>query len=560
MREPGGEAERDAERAWRRRSVSPITRRILAVNILALAVLVIGLLYVGRYRQGLIASEVAALGAQAELFAAALGEAAVGGTTASQTLKGKPASQIVRRLAATVRVRAQLIGTDHRVLADSRRLLGPGGAVEVEELPPPEADPGLARGFLGLIDRMFGAINEGRGPDPGPDAGPGVGGYDETRRALGGEAGHRLRKPAGGPAVLSVAVPVQRYKRVLGALVLTRDTRKIDEAVFQVRLDILKVFGVALGVTVLLSIYLAGTIARPMRRLAEAADRVRHGHSRAYGLPQLAGRKDEIGDLAGALEEMTEALWRRMDAIESFAADVAHEIKNPLTSLRSAVETAARVEDADQQRKLMAIIKQDVDRLDRLISDISNASRLDAELSRGEMAPLDLGQLLTRVVDLHQATRKEAAPRLALAGTDPGPFMVRGMEDRLVQVITNLIANALSFSPADGSIDLTIRRSDGWILLSVEDQGPGIAPGKEKEIFERFYHDRPESEKFGIHSGLGLSISRQIVETHGGEIRAENRPGGDHRPAGARFLISLPAHDGAADTEGPASEAYTKER
>ncbi|MDP6173666.1 MAG: stimulus-sensing domain-containing protein, partial [Rhodospirillales bacterium] len=274
----------------RRRSLSPITRRILAVNILALAVLVIGLLYVGRYRQGLIASEVAALGAQAELFAAALGEAAVG---AGQDLKGDPARPIVRRLAATAQVRARLIGAGGGLLADSRRMRGPGGAVDVEELPPPAAQQGLTRGFLGFFDKMFRFLR-GQPMDgpPSGDAGREVGGLDETRRALAGETGFVLRGGQGGLSELSVAVPVQRYKRVLGALVLTRDTRKIDEAVYQVRLDILKMFGIALGVTVLLSIYLAGTIARPMRLLVQAADRVRHGHSRSYTLPDFRARKD----------------------------------------------------------------------------------------------------------------------------------------------------------------------------------------------------------------------------------------------------------------------------
>ncbi len=523
----------------RRRSLSPITRRILAVNILALAVLVIGLLYVGRYRQGLIASEVAALGAQAELFAAALGEAAVG---AGQDLKGDPARPIVRRLAATAQVRARLIGAGGGLLADSRRMRGPGGAVDVEELPPPAAQQGLTRGFLGFFDKMFRFLR-GQPMDgpPSGDAGREVGGLDETRRALAGETGFVLRGGQGGLSELSVAVPVQRYKRVLGALVLTRDTRKIDEAVYQVRLDILKMFGIALGVTVLLSIYLAGTIARPMRLLVQAADRVRHGHSRSYTLPDFRARKDEIGDLAGALSEMTEALWRRMDGIESFAADVAHEIKNPLTSLRSAVETAARVDDPDQQRKLMAIIKQDVDRLDRLISDISNASRLDAELSRGEFAPVDLGMILQRVADLHQATRKDGDPEITFSGARPGSFMAEGMEDRLVQVLGNLTGNGVSFSPPGGKIALSIQKQGDMIRICVEDDGPGITPGKEAEIFQRFYQDRPEAEKFGTHSGLGLSISGQIIEAHDGEIQAENRIGDTGQIAGARFLISLPA-------------------
>jgi two-component system sensor histidine kinase ChvG len=220
---------------------------------------------------------------------------------------------------------------------------------------------------------------------------------------------------------------------------------------------------------------------------------------------------------------------------------VAHEIKNPLTSLRSAVETAARVDDPDQQRKLMAIIKQDVDRLDRLISDISNASRLDAELSRGEFAPVDLGMILQRVADLHQATRKDGDPEITFSGARPGSFMAEGMEDRLVQVLGNLTGNGVSFSPPGGKIALSIQKQGDMIRICVEDDGPGITPGKEAEIFQRFYQDRPEAEKFGTHSGLGLSISGQIIEAHDGEIQAENRIGDTGQIAGARFLISLPA-------------------
>ncbi|HEY2113332.1 MAG TPA: HAMP domain-containing sensor histidine kinase, partial [Dongiaceae bacterium] len=314
----------------------------------------------------------------------------------------------------------------------------------------------------------------------------------------------------------------------------------IDAAVRDVRLSILKVFGAALGVTVLLSLYLAGTIARPVHRLAEAAERVRRGQGRQLEIPDFTRRGDEIGDLSGVLREMTEALWARMDAIERFAADVAHEIKNPLSSLRSAVETVARIEDPAQQRRLMAIILDDVQRLDRLISDISDASRVDAELSRANKDPVDIDRLLQTLADVHEATAKPGAPRIVVGSPKGQRLVVPAIEGRLVQVLRNLIANAISFSPAGGVITLGARRDGRRMLISVADQGPGIPPDKMDAIFDRFYSERPAGEKFGTHSGLGLSISRQIVEAHGGRIFAENLgdPGGEIR--GARFTLILP--------------------
>ena len=252
--------------------------------------------------------------------------------------------------------------------------------------------------------------------------------------------------------MISVAVPVQRYKQVLGAVMLSTDRGEIDEELRTVRLELLRIFGVALLVTVLLSLYLAGTIARPIRRLAAAAERAR-GRGARIEIPEITGRGDEIGELSGSLREMTDALWQRMSAIESFAADVAHEIKNPLSSLRSAVETVARIEDPVKQRRLMAIILDDVERLDRLITDISDASRLDAELSRLEMSPTDIAAMLRALVEMHEATRTDGAPRLVLDARTSGPAaVVPGIESRLSQVFLNVIANAVSFSPPGGEI------------------------------------------------------------------------------------------------------------
>jgi two-component system sensor histidine kinase ChvG len=308
-----------------------------------------------------------------------------------------------------------------------------------------------------------------------------------------------------------------------------------------VRLELLRIFGVALLVTVLMSFYLAGTIVRPIRRLAAAAERARGRRARVE-IPDFTRRGDEIGDLSGSLREMTDALWQRMSAIERFAADVAHEIKNPLSSLKSAVETAVRIEDPTNQRRLMAIILDDVERLDRLITDISDASRLDAELSRLELAPVDIAAMLRALVDVHDATHAEDGPRLVLDLPERArPLVVPGIETRLSQVFRNVIANAVSFSPPRREIRLTARLDGRAVLVTVEDEGPGIPDDKLTAIFDRFYTERPAGEKFGTHSGLGLAISKQIVEAHRGMIWAENRKDGAGVVIGASFSIRLPA-------------------
>ncbi len=525
-----------------RRLFSPLTRRILAVNVVALALLGGGLLYLGEYRRNLIDSELTSLAVQAEMFAAALGEGAVvADNPTGHQLASDIANQIVRRLVETTGTRARLFRNDGAMVADSRQLEGPGGSVRIEELPPPGDNGGFIDETLEIYDRLMRRLTGRVAYELYHEhVAPHARNYPEVIKALAGESARMVRSSGGDRMVLSVAVPVQRYKHVLGALMLTRGSRAIDTALFKVRLDILKIFGVALAITVLLSLYLAGTIARPIRRLAAAAERVRHDHGRHQTIPDFAGRNDEIGDLAESLKEMTEALWLRMDAIERFAADVAHEIKNPLTSLRSAVETTARLKDPEQQRKLLAIIKEDVTRLDRLISDISDASRLDAELSRAETQPVDLGAMLGTLVNMHEATAT-GGPAVKLTLPDGGErLVVNGIEGRLAQVFRNLMTNAVSFSPPGGVIAIAAARDDGAVVVDIDDEGPGIPDGKETAIFERFYSERPESEKFGTHSGLGLSISKQIVEAHGGLVTAANRRGPDGGVAGARFRVRLP--------------------
>jgi two-component system sensor histidine kinase ChvG len=340
--------------------------------------------------------------------------------------------------------------------------------------------------------------------------------------------------------LVTVSEPVVRNRQTVGIVLLTREAREVDASLLAVRLSILGLFGLALGLTVLLSWYLSLTIARPLLRLAEVAEQMREGSGRAGQPPAvLLARTDELGELAQALDASARALWNRMDAIERFAADVAHEIKNPLTSIRSAIETIRRIDDPAKQRRLLAIIADDVARLDRLISDISDASRIDAELSRVATEPVDLAPILATLAEIHEDTREPGEPRIEVLPPE-GRCVAQAVEGRAVQVLRNLIANAISFSPRDGRIVLQARETGPMVEIVVEDEGPGIPEAKLEHIFDRFYSERPKGERFGQHSGLGLSISRQIVEALRGRISAENRRDESGRVVGARFAVRLP--------------------
>jgi two-component system sensor histidine kinase ChvG len=389
----------------------------------------------------------------------------------------------------------------------------------------------------------------------------------EVAEALRGTTASLVR--ADNETIVSVAAPIKLKGVIKGALVLSTLGRDIDKVIASERFALLRFFGVIAGVMLILSLALANTIAEPVRKLSEAAERVRRGIKSRQPIPDFTNRADEIGHLSRALGEMTEALYSRIDAIESFAADVAHELKNPLTSLRSAVETLPRVKPGPTQDRLLLIVQHDVRRLDRLISDISDASRLDAELARGDAEPVDVAALLDAVVAMLADSPRCRGVRVSVVKAPSaveGPCLVFGHDSRLAQVITNLVDNACSFSQPGGEVRIRLGRvKDGQlaeyeaatdcIVVEVEDDGPGIPPHALERVFERFYTDRPV-EGFGQNSGLGLSISRQIVEAHHGRIWAENRPfpagrppsgegnppdGAPRHSAGARFIVSLPA-------------------
>ena len=535
----------------RRRWVSPLLRRILLVNALPLVLLLAALLYLDQYQTGLLQAEVTTLSEQARIFAGALAQAAVHVDDAGNPhLMPDQARPLLYRLTEpTVNAQARLFAPDGQVIADSRVHEGAGGAVSTEPLPP-AIDRGVLLGSIErFYDRIFAFLPHG-GTAPTLDTGPTAAGPDwqpDVREELrlinskpGVEMAPYIRRTTDNRLLVTVAEPVLYNQQSVGIVILTRDAREVDDSLLAVRLSILALFTLALVLTVLLSWYLSLTIARPILRLAGAAAAMREGTGRSGAMPEgLLARRDEIGLLAHALSESARALWTRMDAIEGFAADVAHEIKNPLSSIRSAIETLLRIEDPDKQRRLLAIIAEDVRRLNRLISDISDASRIDAELSRATTEPVDVTPILETLVEINETTREPGDPHLHLT-TPHVPVVVQAIEDRLVQVLRNLIANAQSFSPADGHILLGAAESGNTVEISIEDNGPGIPEARLEHIFDRFYSERPQNERFGQHSGLGLSISRQIVEALKGRISAENRRDAQGRIIGARFMVRLP--------------------
>ena len=503
-----------------------------------------------QYQNGLLSNEVTALREQARIYANALGESAVRETDPDNpVLIPEIARPLLRRLTdPTPNSQAKLYSADGQVIADSRVREGAGGAVNTQPLPP-AADRGQLQGTIEAIyDKLLSILPKGQETQivdtspaaAGPDWQPDVKAELKLTTSDGGhETPPYIRRTGENRLLVTVAEPVQRNRHTVGIVQLTRDAREVDDSLVDIRMSILGLFVIALVLTVMLSWYLSLTIARPILRLGQAAHDMREGHGRAGTVPPpLLQRRDEIGELAHALRDSSQALWARMDATEQFAADVAHEIKNPLSSIRSAIETLRRIEEPTAQRRLLAIINEDVMRLDRLISDISDASRVDAELSRAAPGPVNVVAILNLLAEIDEATRPEGAPRLEVEA--PESLAVLAVEDRLVQVLRNLIGNAQSFSPAGGRVVLRAREAGPMVEVSVDDEGPGMPEARLEHVFDRFYTERPQGERFGQHSGLGLSISRQIVEALKGRIAAENRRDEAGRVVGARFVLLLP--------------------
>ncbi len=581
MQTAGSESRRVSRRFWSRpftliRRVfghavfSSLTRRILFFNIAATVVLVAGILYLNQFREGLIDARVESLLTQGEIIAGAISASASVDTNsitidpqkllelqAGQSITPVPNDEdldfpidpervapVLRRLISPTRTRARLFDADANLLLDSRHLYSRGQVLRYDLPPVENQSQTWSEWVSGMFNRL---LQPGNLPiykeAPGGDGSI----YPEVTNALTGVRGAVVRITERGELIVSVAVPVQRFRAVLGVLLLSTQAGDIDKIVHAERLAIMRVFGVATLVNILLSLLLSSTIANPLRRLAAAAIRVRRGAKQREEIPDFAYRQDEIGNLSIALRDMTNALYDRIDAIESFAADVSHELKNPLTSLRSAVETLPLAKTESSKQKLTDIIFHDVRRLDRLISDISDASRLDAELARTDSAPVDMENLLGNLVEISRQIRSGRKPVELELLVDPksgnkAAYIVNGHDLRLGQIVTNLIENARSFVPEKGGrITVKLLRNKNRVIATVDDNGPGVQAEDIDRIFERFYTDRPEGESFGQNSGLGLSISRQIAEAHAGTLKAENVHDAHGAITGARFTLSLPA-------------------
>ncbi len=569
----------------RRYLSSTLTRRIVIINATALVLLLSGILYLNQFKAGLIDARVQSLLIQGEIIAGAIAESAANdvetitinpnrllelepGETISPVeddeslefpINPERAAHILRRVISPTKTWARIYDTDGELIVDSRNLAQRGQIISFD-LPPIEVEE---TGFFeNLWNKMVGWLFSSDLPPQADELGENGRNLPEVVAALNANSISVVRANEKHELIVTVSVPVQRFRAVLGALVLSTLGGDIDAIVHAERWAIIRMFLVALAVTILISFVLAGTIAEPMRRLARAAERVRYGRKSRIEIPDYTRRGDEIGHLSGALRDMTTALYNRIDAIESFAADVAHELKNPLTSLRSAVETLPLARDDTARARLIKIVQDDVQRLDRLISDISDASRLDAEMARTDAEPVDVCALLDTVVSVFNETRRWSDSRFILsidpASRKTGPFIVNGHDSRLGQVVRNLVTNAQSFSPPNGEVWVFTRRIGQEIEIRVEDEGPGIPRENLTRIFDRFHTDRPGAEQFGKNSGLGLSISKQIVEAHGGRIWAENRHGDKdrHLPEsrrhvlGARFVVRIPVADASESDPG----------
>jgi two-component system, OmpR family, sensor histidine kinase ChvG len=549
-----------------RLSFSSLTRRIIFLNVTGLLTLVIGTLYLSQFRAGLIDARKDSLLVQGEIIATAISASVsmdIDALTidperlldlqAGQSYPSDEAQSglefpinpervapVMRRLVSPTNTRARIYDRDGALVLDSRNLYD----VLRLDLPPLPKQGVLERAYVTI--RTW--VSRGTLPlylELPPQSGKG---YQEVDRALQGFKSSIVRINERGEVIVSVAVPVQQRSRaVRGALMLSTQGSDIDTTLAAERLAIFKLFLIASGVMVVLSFLLAGTIAGPVRRLAEGAQLVRRRIRSRVEIPDFSHRRDEIGHLSGSLRDMTSALYSRIEAIERFAADVAHELKNPLTSLRSAVETLPLAKTEESRNRLLAVIQHDVKRLDRLISDISDASRLDGEMQRHEAEPVDLVKLLSTVVGVASERQDDGVTvTLNFEGGQPSAFQILGHDSRLGQVIDNLIDNARSFSPPGGTVRITCRRLKSDIEIIVDDDGPGVPPDSIDKVFERFYTHRPH-QAFGQNSGLGLSISKHIVEAHDGRIWVENRqaptvdPDGMPVVLGARFTVRLPA-------------------
>ena len=518
---------------------SRLSARILALMLLPLLLFMIGLFSVGQYKKVLITAELDALQRQGVVLARSLALAEVewqktSGQTTNRNLSKETMKQLLPLVGYGSELRARVFQPDGRLAADTARDGLSSGQVSLRIRRHQEMRHQFEDIVSSALNRLASLFDTSR-PLPMRELRRlrRAAQFGDIENALRGGVQRNVFLNRERQMVLSVAVPVQDVRMVRGALLLTTSGGGIDNEIRQVQWFFLQLFGMITLITIALAIYLARSITTPITKLARAADTLRNSHDGAP-LLRLPDRNDEIGELSAALTQMTDELQRRIQATAGFAADVSHELKNPLTSLRSAVETVSRIEDASQQKKLMDIILADVGRLDRLISDISLASRIDVELHKTLPEAMDIVPFIDNWATASiQRFHDVSISYVGLADKEIVP--VRMLPGRIAQILDNILHNAISFSPEGGKIQIKAQVDKSSVSISIEDDGPGIPEAKLNAIFDRFYTERPSTEAFGNHSGLGLSISRQIATAHNGTISAENRNKG-----GARFILMLP--------------------
>ena len=524
-----------------RKRFSPLTLRIYVIIIFPTAMFLIGLLHLDQYRQTVLQSEIDALYRQGNTLAWTIG---LTDSEYSELARRQISSLTLQRasqlIASIPDARIRIFQPDGLMISDSAR---DGSALPRITLNPRLLeDRGLMSPFQQVIDHIAKLLAPNDNyPVYQEKPQQMASDFPAVLNALAGEPGRLVMRDRKGKLILGIAVPIRHLRVVRGALLVTASGAQVEADIRSVQQTFIQIFLGIMVVTLGLGVYLARSIIGPISQLARAADAVRQSSGQNLSLPKMMDRRDEIGDLARDLAAMTDELQTRMQATASFAADVSHEIKNPLTSLRSAVETITRLDDREQQKKLMNILLEDVQRLDRLITDISAASRLDADLSAAEFIRVDLCGLIQNFISSRKMALGESRIRIT-AHLPDNPVYADIVVDRIVQVLDNLFANARSFSPDGGEISITLEQTGDTAVVSMTDQGPGIPGGKLEAIFDRFYSERPKDEKFGQHSGLGLSISRHIIEAHGGSLSASNRndDGDTAGRTGAVMMMVLP--------------------
>jgi len=547
---PAGTVEAELRAARQRRSMftlnrSPIARKIIMFNLLVIVILVAGVMYLNPFRDSLVQQREQALVIEAQLIADIF-EASLPRSAPADLVTGDGVdpAEVLSRVGLVAGVDVFIYANPDTLVAstlDTPR----GPARPVRGLAPRPEERRLITDFLNSV---WGALSNLVGSD---QTIPAEATSEQLARSLvsaATEGATVLRRSSGvAGAAFAAASPIEGPTGIIGVLVVTTQASEIDQLVLGEREEMLQMFVVALFVSIGLSFVLASTIANPLSDLAAAAELGRDKNARKMSptrvrIPDLTGRPDEIGRLSGALRGMVSALYDRIDANEQFAADVSHEIKNPLASLRSAVGTMRVARTDDQRNRLLEVIEHDVQRLDRLVSDISNASRLDSELVKEEEEEFDLVRTLENLSQYHSEEAEKKGVDF-ITDLPPEPIHISGLEARLAQVFVNLLGNAISFCEDGDAVRLWTRRRENRVLIVVEDTGPGIPEEALTKVFNRFYSERPVKQ-FGNHSGLGLAISKQIVEAHGGVIWAENIRPTDldiiSEPLGARFVVGLP--------------------